>query len=1391
MDDEFEIDDEEEQELEDTDYADGDVSTMDKVTNFLKENKKLVIIAVLVIVLLILMSLFSSSSDDGVTISSKTLTITTETSGQLNLLKDGKNVTNVQWESKDPSIATVDKNGMVKGVKVGKTTVTGTYNKRKHECEVTVTEGDTSIKVEKVTISDEGIILMPVGTTYEVPIQVSPSEALVKSKIFSSTEPNVASIDMETGVLTANAIGETTIRVTVNDGEAQTNIKARVINGQIVPGIYVLPTSLSFDEKEITLTEGETKMLTYRQEPATASTDYILWTSSDEEIATVLNGELVARKAGNVEISISSLDLRDTMVVHVLAGEVPVTGINLESETNITMEVGEQKQIVATVEPSNATNQVITYLVDNPTVLSVDSSGTISAFGSGSTIITVSPSSNLDIKRLIYVTVNEPYNPPDDPTDPGGGGGTPTKKVGSVVITGTNNAVSTDVNGNEVDSTKITLKGSGNVDEIRFCFYNKATSSTCSYSIYTDEFTLPPSTVTAKTVYVIKAIPYYQGQEGTEETRYVTIKGIGGGSTPTIGYKVTSNNLYNNPGTANSYAKTGDQTVSFDIVNGGVSYLKVCLGDNCTPSTKVLDNGVYNITTRGMITVRVSEYNAANALVRGPDNWYIYIPDEAYTNACYCNSSGACRWGLSGNGYTILTDNSYTVCKKYIDRGNVGCFLHNGSYTWGSYLHNPTNYAYVSTIEKQSDCGGATPDRCYCNGSGNCVWGQKDSTHTNDVTSVVGETACKAYINRGNKGCFRIGSTANYEWGSFLGISNYVLMSSYTTSSSCPTSLVLKDTSNTALATSINLLKGNTKQIYLYVNGTKKTTGVTWTSSKTSVATVSNGLITIVSTGTVRITATYNGKSTYVDIVASDIGGPSRLEFRNQNNIVVGTGVSMIKGTEEQLFLYVNGAKKTSGVTWTSSKTTVATVSNGLVKAVGAGKARITAYYNGESTFIDLEVPNTTSPVGTISVTGNGLTTTKPTINSSSVSATTIRVSKTGNVNKIKYCRTTASTCTPSTELAMNSSEITVLSNFSTEGIHMFVFEPYYNTTAGPKITRYVYIKKQKTDPVCPTITSYSGTYDGNSHTISLSSSSGGTLEYRTSSTGTWSTTKPTRTEVGTTNVYVRIKGDSLHNDKECGSGKIEIKEKVVKNAISIRLYKDGVLYASSGQKIALYKNGSLKYSATASSSRVDFENVESGTYYIYAGVDNNNKTALKNTNIMVTTTNGEVSRDVHYYTLSVNVRDAISSLTINGKQVSSSVILLGPGSSSSNYKHDISANVKTTSSIYRYYFSNWTRKSGNVSFDNSNKMSTKMKIMAKSSIDTIAYSCSEGSREKIYGYDGDYDNRLCNNLSASYISSEGHPICYYKGSTTSTSNCGSDDGLDCYVYTKVHLQCN
>ena len=84
-----------------------------------------------------------------------------------------------------------------------------------------------------------------------------------------------------------------------------------------------------------------------------------------------------------------------------------------------------------------------------------------------------------------------------------------------------------------------------------------------------------------------------------------------------------------------------------------------------------------------------------------------------------------------------------------------------------------------------------------------------------------------------------------------------------------------------------------------------------------------------------------------------------------------------------------------------------------------------------------------------------------------------------------------------------------------------------------------------KANIAAPTVTNYDGTYDGKAHTITVGAVSGGTLNYSTDNT-TWSQTKPTRTEVGTTKVYIKVVGDSNHKDSSVTYGFIIIASSLI-----------------------------------------------------------------------------------------------------------------------------------------------------------------------------------------------------------------------------------------------------
>ena len=73
-----------------------------------------------------------------------------------------------------------------------------------------------------------------------------------------------------------------------------------------------------------------------------------------------------------------------------------------------------------------------------------------------------------------------------------------------------------------------------------------------------------------------------------------------------------------------------------------------------------------------------------------------------------------------------------------------------------------------------------------------------------------------------------------------------------------------------------------------------------------------------------------------------------------------------------------------------------------------------------------------------------------------------------------------------------------------------------------------------------PTLVSYSGNYDGKPHTIRVEPITLGTLQYKTDDTE-WSSTNPSRTDAGTTTVYVKIVGDSNHDDSPVNTATITI----------------------------------------------------------------------------------------------------------------------------------------------------------------------------------------------------------------------------------------------------------
>jgi uncharacterized protein YjdB len=136
------------------------------------------------------------------------------------------------------------------------------------------------------------------------------------------------------------------------------------------------------------------------------------------------------------------------------------------------------------------------------------------------------------------------------------------------------------------------------------------------------------------------------------------------------------------------------------------------------------------------------------------------------------------------------------------------------------------------------------------------------------------------------------------------------------------------------------LVAGQTRQLTATVNPSNANPAVTWSSDNETVATVSEtGLLTAVSAGTATIAAT-SGDGTQSSSFELTVFAPAADVIIDS----IPDGNSMVRNQTRQLSAEVTPNTANQAVTWSSSNTTIATVSSsGLLTARAVGTAIITA----------------------------------------------------------------------------------------------------------------------------------------------------------------------------------------------------------------------------------------------------------------------------------------------------------------------------------------------------------------------------------------------------------------------------------------------------------------
>lgn len=328
-------------------------------------NKKILIVPIAIVFIIIIALIIVISSGNKYKVITSNVTIKIDETAEIKVEGKQKVLDQLTYQTEDKKIATVDKDGQIKGVSVGKTTIyVGKKGKKEHKITVKVNTNKEALilQVDKITVNKD--------ETFQLKVK-----NVLKDDVFtySSNNENVATIDQE-GLITGVHAGKTTIIVKESDGRT---VKATVE----VKSDEVLIESISLNPATIAI--GETLTLKPVYTPANALAIFKYSTSNEKIVEVDENGVVTGIKAGTATISVEShngVKVNTKITVdEKLANKISISGCkNVVIGTPVTLTVD--------YEPDTATNKV-TWTSSNETIATV-SGGKITGKTPGKAVIT-------------------------------------------------------------------------------------------------------------------------------------------------------------------------------------------------------------------------------------------------------------------------------------------------------------------------------------------------------------------------------------------------------------------------------------------------------------------------------------------------------------------------------------------------------------------------------------------------------------------------------------------------------------------------------------------------------------------------------------------------------------------------------------------------------------------------------------------------------------------------------------------------------------------------------------------------------------------------------------------------------------------------------------------
>lgn len=198
----------------------------------------------------------------------------------------------ITWSSNNSDIASVSDSGLLTCHKVGKAVVTATaHNGKRARTTIKVTPiPATGVSVEEKRVS------IPVGTKHEIKAFVLPDNATNQKLTYMSSNKRIATVSKQ-GIVTAKRTGKLTILIRTHNKK---RIKLLVTVTKALP---VPVAEVALDRNSLSLTVGDTHTLAASVSPSDAADKALTWSTENASIATVSNGIVTAKSAGETVIA--------------------------------------------------------------------------------------------------------------------------------------------------------------------------------------------------------------------------------------------------------------------------------------------------------------------------------------------------------------------------------------------------------------------------------------------------------------------------------------------------------------------------------------------------------------------------------------------------------------------------------------------------------------------------------------------------------------------------------------------------------------------------------------------------------------------------------------------------------------------------------------------------------------------------------------------------------------------------------------------------------------------------------------------------------------------------------------------------------------------------------